>query len=68
MLYRVAGGRSAEGEAVTVTLPPLGGAVYTTVLLVPMAFLLRMLMAYSLRLVPFSSLRSGFLPTDIFTE
>lgn len=46
----------------------LWGAVYTTVLLVPMAFLLRMLMAYSLRLVPFSSLRSGFLRTDIFTE
>lgn len=35
--------------------------VYTTVLFVPMAFLLRMLMAYSPRLVPFSSFRSGFL-------
>lgn len=60
-------GGSAKGEAVTVTSPPLGsgwgGSAYTTVLLVPMAFLLRMLMAYSLRLVPFSSFRSGFLPT-----
>lgn len=42
--------------------------VYTTVLLAPMAFLLRMLMAYSPRLVPFSSFRSGFLWMNIFTK
>lgn len=42
--------------------------VYTTVLLAPMAFLLRMLMAYSPRLVPFSSFRSGFLRMNIFTK
>lgn len=40
--------------------------IYTTVLFVPMAFLLRMLMAYSPRLVPFSSFRSGFLRINIF--
>lgn len=42
--------------------------VYTTVLFVPMAFLLRMLMAYSPRLVPFSSFRSGFLWINIFIK
>lgn len=42
--------------------------VYTTVLFVPMAFLLRMLMAYSPRLVPFSSFRSGFLRTNILIK
>lgn len=42
--------------------------VYTTVLLVAMAFLVRMLMAYSPRLVPFSSFRSGFLRINIFIK
>lgn len=38
--------------------------VYTTVLLGPMAFFLRALMAYSPRLIPFSSFRCGFLQTN----
>lgn len=42
--------------------------VHTTVLFVPMTFLLRMLMAYSPRLVPFSSFRSGFLQTNILDK
>lgn len=42
--------------------------VYTTVLFVPMDFLLRMLMAYSPRLVPFSSFLSGFLQINNFTQ